>query len=59
VLKYRTCGIWPRVGFVPLKLSEHDVKVNVVPSGPFTVDVPPSPLLKGGWCCKRIWTIFI
>ena len=33
-LKYKICGNWPRVGFVPLKLKEHEVKLNIVPSGP-------------------------
>ena len=54
VLKYKICGIWPLVGFVPLKLNEHDVNVKVVPSGPLTVEVPPSPLLvRPPWLRSR------
>ena len=53
-LKYKIWGNWPRVGFVPLKLKEHEVKLNVVPSGPLTEDTPPSPFeVRPPWLRNR------
>lgn len=48
------CGNCPRIWLVPLLLSEHEVKVKVVPSGHFTLLRPPSPFrVRGPWFLKR------
>ena len=53
-LQYKICGICPLIWLLPLLLSEQAEKVNVVPSGHFTLFIPPSPFkVFGPWFFSR------